>query len=64
MSSESDEMLALLQEVAEIKELNRVYESGGKSEEEQSAYEARQLRRMQITQEINRLAREAKGLTK
>jgi hypothetical protein len=62
MSSEgSEQMLGLLQELSVFKVMDEEYSAGSKDRLETEAYAARERRRHEITQEMQRLATESKS---
>jgi hypothetical protein len=62
MSSEgSEQMLGLLQELSVFKAMDEEYNSGPKSLVETEAYQSRERRRQEITQEMQTLAAQSKS---
>ena len=59
MGEESDQMMALLQELSVLKELDAAFDANP-SESEREAHQLRQLRRDEIGLEMKRLAEEKK----
>lgn len=62
-SHESDRVLTLLKELSLLKELDRGYEAGSKSEAERTDHEVRQKRHGEIAQEIKAIAEVRKSDT-
>jgi hypothetical protein len=57
MSSKSSElMMGLLQELAQLKELDKGYESGPRSEVDIAEFNSRQRRRQEISDQMKALA--------
>jgi hypothetical protein len=57
MSAKSSElMMGLLQELAMLKELDKKYESGGRSEVDTAEFGGRQRRRQEISDQMKALA--------
>jgi hypothetical protein len=57
MSAKSSElMMGLLQELAQLKELDKGYESGPRSEADMAEFNSRQRRRQEISDQMKALA--------